>query len=232
MLLTAIMMTAMGLLWSSQTDVQAQTITNLALFRETTQGIGNALPSHNAVDGNTSGNYLDGIHTGRSSTDEIPAYWQVNLEAPANITEVTIWNRTDCCMGSLTDIHIFVSDVPFEDITLASSLNQAGVSDFFISGSVGENMTVPINRTGRYIRVQKSTAGDMTFAEFHVFGTHLPNNNLDDLHAHVLGNTTLSVQELNDLTDYFAFQKVLIDGQTTLQLDFARLGHALSLIHI
>ena len=111
MVLIGVMMMVMGLLWSLQAAVQAQTITNLALFRETTQGIGlSPRPSINAVDGNTSGNYMDGIHTGRSSTDEIPAYWQVSLEAPADITEITIWNRTDCCMSSLTDIHVFVSD--------------------------------------------------------------------------------------------------------------------------
>ena len=41
------------------------------------------------------------------------AWWQVDLGASANISSITIWNRTDCCMDRLSNHWVFVSDTPF-----------------------------------------------------------------------------------------------------------------------
>ena len=70
----------------------------------------------------------------------------------------------------MNNVHVFVSDVPFAGTTLASSLNQAGVSDYYVNGVVGENVTVDVGRTGRYVRVQLSEAGVLSLAEVEVFG--------------------------------------------------------------
>ena len=120
-----------------------------------------------AVDGNTDGNWAHGsvIHTDR----DLYAWWQVDLGAVGAISNVDIWNRTDCCSERLSGFYVFVSDVPFASTDLTATLNQSGVSSYFVAGTAGTPTTVSVFRSGRYVRVQLNRQEYLSIAEVQVW---------------------------------------------------------------
>jgi RHS repeat-associated protein len=140
--------------------------TNLALGKPTTQsstewgGV-----ASRAVDGNTSGNWNDGsvTHTG---TEGAP-WWQVDLGSVQQLSDIKVWNRTDCCGSALTNFYVFVSDNPFTSSNVAG---QPGVSTYNVAGQAGTPSVVAANRTGRYVRVQLGVYERLSLAEVQVFG--------------------------------------------------------------
>jgi RHS repeat-associated protein len=142
---------------------------NLALNKTATQssnpfGVSAGL----AVDGNTDGSYY---HWSVSSTDfDYQAWWQVDLGSVQSLSEVKVWNRTDCCGDRLSNFYVFVSDAPFSSTDLTATQNQAGVSSFYTVGQGGSPTTVTLNRTGRYVRVQLAGTNYLSLAEVQVFG--------------------------------------------------------------
>ena len=126
-----------------------------------------------AVDGNTDGNYFHGsvTHTYGANQD----WWQVDLGALYSLQTVNVWNRTDCCGDRLSNFYVFVSNNPFSSTDLATTLSQAGVSNYYTAGQGGTPTTISVNRTGRYLRVQLSGAGGLlSLAEVEAFGTLAP----------------------------------------------------------
>jgi hypothetical protein len=120
-----------------------------------------------AVDGNTDGNWSSGsvTHTATGGQD----WWEVDLGAVQSIRSVRVWNRTDCCADRLSDFYVFVSDVPFT-ATDTTVQNQPGVWTYDFSGAAGTTTTIPVGRTGRYVRVQLSGLNYLTLAEVQVWG--------------------------------------------------------------
>jgi fibronectin-binding autotransporter adhesin len=103
-----------GWLSLAEVEVLDGTATNVAVGKpasQTSEGFGGTADRGN--DGNTSGQYGDNSVT-HSGTDARNNWWQVDLEANVAISEIHIWNRTDCCSGRLRDYYVFVSDVPFK----------------------------------------------------------------------------------------------------------------------
>lgn len=149
---------------------------NLALNKPATQsstltGLPTAVAA-SAVDGNTDGNFFHGSVASTSDNSTNQPWWQVDLGAPAKITAVNVWNRTDCCSPRLTNYHIFVSNSPFTSATVAGTQAQAGVKDYFHAGIAGTPSNIVINDTGRYVRLQlESTNVAINLAELQVFGT-------------------------------------------------------------
>ncbi|HEX8919947.1 MAG TPA: LamG-like jellyroll fold domain-containing protein [Pyrinomonadaceae bacterium] len=155
---------------------QGSPLKNLALGRPATQSSTYPnttvnLSADRAVDGNTNGdwNALSITHTNNDNQ----AWWQVDLGYAATIQNISIWNRTDCCSTRLSNFYVFVSDVPFA-ATDVSVQSQPGVSTYSVSGTAGSPTLLPINRTGRYVRVQLSGLNYLSLAEVQVWG--MPKN--------------------------------------------------------
>ncbi len=122
-----------------------------------------------AVDGNTNGNwYLD--YSVSSTGWQSQPWWEVDLGEVSSIDWVNIWNRTDCCSNFLSDYYVFVSDAPFISESLNATLNQAGVTAYHQTEIAGSPSLIPINRNGRYVRVQSTGTGFVALAEVEVFG--------------------------------------------------------------
>lgn len=119
-----------------------------------------------AVDGNDYGVYGRGTvaHTGRDQQ----AWWQVDLGENVEITEIVLWNRTDCCGDRLRDFHVLVSDDPFQSTDLQATIDQPGVSDYPHPGTAGTETRIPIDRSGRYVRVQLERREYLHLAEVEV----------------------------------------------------------------
>ncbi|MFK8010184.1 MAG: discoidin domain-containing protein, partial [Saprospiraceae bacterium] len=147
------------------------TTSNLALGKPASQsGIQLGAEASRVVDGNTNGNFWGGEQS-VSLTNWTPnAWWEVDLQVPATIETIDLWNRTDCCDGLFANYYVFVSDVPFISQNINTTLNQSGVSSYLQSGSAGYPTTVNISRTGRYVRVQLVGTAYLAIAEVEVIG--------------------------------------------------------------
>ncbi len=125
--------------------------------------------SYRAVDGNTDGNFW--VSNSVTNTNwQANAWWQVDLLGVADIQTINVWNRTDCCQNALSNFYILVSDEPFLSTDLDATLDQNGVSSYFIGNQAGSPSVVDIERTGRYVRVQLQGSGVLTMAELEVMG--------------------------------------------------------------
>lgn len=145
---------------------------NLALGKTAQQSTtANDWVAARATDGNTDGVF--GNNSVTHTAGDAQPWWQVDLGSYSDITQIKIWNRTDCCMERLSNLRVFVSDVPFTSNDYNS--NQAGMGIYNIPGAVGNSITIDVNRTGRYIRVQLAATDYLSLAEVQVFGTVNPN---------------------------------------------------------
>lgn len=151
---------------------------NLALGRPTNSTMIDyyGIPSR-AVDGNTGGNYANGsvTHTSTIATlytsledaisgiiqDSIagdpvnyPA-WQVELKEDSPVTEVTLFNRTDCCSDRLSNFNVYTLDE-----------NQGLVEKQFFSGTVGKRQTIKFSgKNARFVRIQLTSNNNLSLAE-------------------------------------------------------------------
>jgi hypothetical protein len=83
---------------------------------------------------------------------------------------VEVFNRTDYGPERLSDFYVLVSDTPFASGDLTTTLNQAGVSAYHVTGPAGSPTSVAINRTGRNVRVQLAGTNYLSLTEVRVFG--------------------------------------------------------------
>ena len=144
--------------------------TNLALNKPSTQsGTQLNAEAERANDGNTNGNFWGGNSVTLTNWVQ-NAWWEVDLETVANIETVDVWNRTDCCTELFGDFYVLVSDVPFTSTNLNTTLAQAGVSDYLVSGTADLPSTVTVNRTGRYVRIQLVGQAFLAIAEVEING--------------------------------------------------------------
>ena len=144
--------------------------TNLGLGKTATQsGTQLNATASRAIDGNTSGNFW--ADNSCSLTNWVSnAWWEVDLEAVSEIESIQLWNRTDCCDNLFSNVYVLVSEVPFTSTDLNTTLNQAGVTDFLISGDVGFPSDISINTLGRYVRVQLAGTAYLAIAEVEIMG--------------------------------------------------------------
>lgn len=106
------------------------------------------------MDGNTDGDFSNGSVTHTES--EYQPWWQVDLQASQSIGEVVIYNRTDCCSERLSDFDLQVSN---------DGLNW---QSFAYPGSASAQVTIAVNRTARFVRVQLNGSNALSLAEVQV----------------------------------------------------------------
>ncbi len=112
----------------------------------------------------------DGTLENASFTDtqlEQEAWWEADLGAIYNISEVAVWNRSDCCTEDLSNFFIFISETPFPSISLSATLNAQGVQSQLIS-AVDLFESIDLNTRGRYVRIQKIGSGTLVLAEVEI----------------------------------------------------------------
>lgn len=133
--------------------------------------------AYRAVDGNTNGAWQWNSDTNSlshtASETESQAWWQVDLGEAATISQVKLWNRTDCCGERLANFYVFVSATDMTGRTLAQLTADSTVSKQQVSSLNGAaSLVVEMgNASGRYVRVQLAGTGYLTLAEVQVYGT-------------------------------------------------------------
>ena len=146
---------------------------NLAVGKAATQSStsDSTTGASKAVDGNTDGNFNDGSVT--QTNFESNPWWQVDLGAPATMSSVVVWNRTDCCGDRLSDYWIFISNTPFASTDTPATLqNRAGTWSSHQTSAPNPSGGVLVSGAhGQYVRVQLGVANIMNLAEVQVIGT-------------------------------------------------------------
>ncbi len=153
---------------------------NLALggpaSQSSTYGIGEA---NLANDGNTSGSSpwtADLQHT----TNEAQPWWEVDLGQLSDIETVRIFNRSDGNQARLRDFYILISSSPFSPgASLTDLLANGSISQQFFSGPAGALEVIPMEVSGRYVRIQLSGNRVLHMAEVEVMGCPAGNDPCD-----------------------------------------------------
>ena len=121
-----------------------------------------------AVNGITSGNGESFVtHT----QIDVNAWWKVDLGAGHAINDITIWNRTDCCIARLTTFTVYVSDSDIDP----SNPTANGASSYVQTSPPNPSVTIPVERRGRYVMVRLNGSNFLSLAEVQVIGTPMPN---------------------------------------------------------
>lgn len=115
-----------------------------------------------AIDGNTDGDWSSGSVT--HTTNQVDAWWELDLGVEAEIDRIDLFNRTDCCSTRLSQFYVLVSNTP------GAQPGQGGIFEVFQAGVAGTPTSIPVHANGRYVRIQKSTAGILSLAEVQVWG--------------------------------------------------------------
>jgi RHS repeat-associated protein len=199
---------------------------NLALNQSATQSSTfSNFPASLAVDNNTNGDF-NGAHTSSATNYSYQPWWQLDLSSSQFINSIKLYPRTDCCQEMLASAYLFVSDQPFTSTDLSATLAQAGVSSYAITGNTSGATTININRTGRYLRVQRSDTQYLVLAEVQVWGQQSSAvADVEWLVADQVGTARVVLDQSGSLSgvkrhDYLPFGEELYagsGGRTTLQ---------------
>jgi uncharacterized repeat protein (TIGR01451 family) len=123
-----------------------------------------------AVDGDRNSDGINGQSV--AITKQYPEpFWEVDLGARQKIDAVLLWNRTDSTPQRLASAYVFVSEQPFPSTALADTLNNAAIWRIQLPATTPERRTiVPVDRYGRYVRVQLPRSDVLQLAEVEVYG--------------------------------------------------------------
>jgi len=144
-------------------------VRNLALKKQSRQSsMDFGGPAERAVDGNREGNYWANsvTHTNNAPNE----WWEVDLGSRKQLTEIKLWNRTDCCSERLSNLYVMVSDHPFSGNSLQQALNDPAIWKHHLAGQAGRETSIPVSAQGRYVRIQLAGQNWLSLAEVEVFG--------------------------------------------------------------
>ncbi|MFP5247531.1 MAG: discoidin domain-containing protein, partial [Thermoanaerobaculia bacterium] len=127
-------------------------------------------PTQSGVDGHFNDRPQSGSSIFHTKDTTATAWWETDLHAVKQISTIELIRRIDN-YDSIFDYYVLVSDVPFASTVLADVLAQPGVSAYFFKGPIHKH--IPINRTGRFVRVQKAS-GYFGFAEMRIWSHDKP----------------------------------------------------------
>ena len=163
----------LGTLSLAEVEVKgvAASVTELSLSDASQSSTAYSGLAARAIDGNTSGVWRNGSVT--HTRNESEPWWQAKLADNTYVSEVQLWNRTNCCTSRLTDFYVFTSDTPFQPNDSVNDLvNNPDVAWYFHAGPLADsNVTIPVGSSGPYVRIQLSGVGTLSLAEVKVFGT-------------------------------------------------------------
>jgi len=121
-----------------------------------------------AIDGNYNGQWSGGS-VSHTSNDGTGTYWQVDLGSQRSITDITLFNRTDCCGDRLSNYAVRAGN----DAGFGSYLYDSGEQ----TATAPASINFPgVGVTAQYVRVQRTTSpsnkGDdvISLAEVDVLG--------------------------------------------------------------
>ena len=149
---------------SNPTTRPTSTATNIAYQKRTRQS--STFSTHKssyAVDGNTKDRHTGAGNKFTTTQSNTGAWWEVDLGANYNISQINIHNVTDQFKSRLRNLNISVSETTFRN----NNDGQAFATNVY-PNSVGNYQG---NATGRYVRVFITRKDYLNLCEVEIFGT-------------------------------------------------------------
>lgn len=126
---------------------------NLAWGKPAIQSTTDVGDAGRATDGVIGGVFADASVT--QTTSQAKPWWQVDLLGMYDITEVTLYNRTDCCGNRLANFHVDLIDEAGELVARRTNVP-----------AVGASLTLSFaSKRARFVRVQLAGTGILSLAE-------------------------------------------------------------------
>ena len=119
-----------------------------------------------AVDGTTNGSY--GSNSCTHTKAELGSWWSVDLGAVYAVSQVKIWNRSDCCGERLDNIMVIVDDVTCEKI------GKFGASPRTVQCNGAE---------GEIVRIEHQRMSVLTLCEVEVYGEEVVKEDGEDTYS-------------------------------------------------
>ncbi|MDP2572094.1 discoidin domain-containing protein [Vibrio penaeicida] len=135
------------------------------MYTVQSSNLGGEDTSNKAVDGNTNGNFRNGSVSHTSENGSVgDTWWRVDLGESKPISQIRIFNRTDCCSDRLANFDVLVSNNPNIGSNVAWSHYQGQ--------PVGDSLNLNLNNVqGRYVTLKKRDNTILSLAEVEVMST-------------------------------------------------------------
>ncbi|VVM22407.1 hypothetical protein BSPWISOXPB_4750 [uncultured Gammaproteobacteria bacterium] len=141
---------------------------NLAFEKHATQSSNYNKTNYHAsqaVNGNTKGVWYNNSIT--HTNYEQGAWWQVDLGSKKNISQIIIYNRTDCCANRLSNYQVSISNK-------ADFSTHTYQQDFHVAPNPKKIIQLDASgKQGRYVRIQLLDKDYLSLAEVQVMGADL-----------------------------------------------------------
>jgi hypothetical protein len=124
------------------------------------------------IDGNNNGTYGYGAGS-VTHTDQERGWWQVQLDAPYAVSQINVFNRTDCCGARINGFEVLLFD------GLTQVWSSGNIVSFVptITGPSVSGMSFSLGLTplvGDRVRIQKTNVNYLQLAEVEVLATAVP----------------------------------------------------------
>ncbi|MCB0991986.1 MAG: discoidin domain-containing protein, partial [Acidimicrobiales bacterium] len=120
-----------------------------------------------AIDANRDKQLFTG--TIAATENETQPWWEVDLGASHDISEISLWTRTDCCQDEFSDVWVFTSNQPFASTDPAVLAGDPNVDATLLAGPQDRKVTVQAWTQARYVRVQLDGQGQLFLSEVVVY---------------------------------------------------------------
>ncbi len=135
-------------------------------------------PASKAIDGNHNGSFA----TCSCTTEQLGAWWELDLGKPTDIDSIAVWNRTDCCPERLDNISIEILGEQ-RQVIIARTLKASAVRNSLPEGAVQPN-TESLENTLTF----NVAAGELTALQFQ--SNQTTQIEILAIHVHAAGNPT------------------------------------------
>ncbi|MBP0903827.1 T9SS type A sorting domain-containing protein [Mariniflexile gromovii] len=114
--------------------------------------------ARNAIDGNRDGDHSLTESVTHTNND-LNAWWQVDLGKDKTISEISIFNRTDCCSDRLKNFTVYIIDSQ-------GNITYSKIIDSYPNPSISLNTG---NKVGQVVKIQLNGSGFLSLAEVEVY---------------------------------------------------------------
>ena len=124
------------------------------------------------MDGREASFAVDGdIENSYTVTDlEDNPWWEVDLGKIVNLSQINLWNKSDCCISEDSICYVFLSRKPFSSTDLEITKNHENVSSYKFRGKADEKISLAVGDSARYVRVQVGGKFFLALSEVETFG--------------------------------------------------------------
>jgi hypothetical protein len=151
--------------WSAPAARRASVAAGRATVASSSVYDGNT-PPHAGVNGSLNQPYPQGGSIFHTGTEPNP-WWEVDLGSVKPISTLDLWARAACCTDQMTNFWVLLSDTPIPAMSAGIDAVAAtpGVSVYYHGSAQIPVVSIPVDRTARYIRFHRAGSNFISFAE-------------------------------------------------------------------